>query len=62
MRQFNDFADLRAFLKAIEPAAEQRYRDAAREYVGSSRFTPFRPGTFADLVVRTVSADTGMIL
>ena len=30
MRQFASFAELRAFLKAITPEQERRYRDAAR--------------------------------
>jgi len=62
MRRFEDFADLRAFLTTLAPAAEQRYRDAARDYVQSSRFTPFRPTTFADVIARTLSDDTGFAL
>jgi hypothetical protein len=62
MRRFKDFADLRAFLTTLEPAAEQRYRNAARDYVQSGRFTPFRLATFVDLVARTLSADTGFAL
>lgn len=62
MRRFKDFADLRAFLTTMEPDAEQRYRDAARDYVQSSRFTPFRLATFVDVVARTLSADTGFDL
>jgi alpha(1,3/1,4) fucosyltransferase len=62
MRQFKGFAELRAFLKAVTPAQEQRYREAARAYLESDRFDPFRVGTFADTVADVVSADAGMAL
>jgi hypothetical protein len=60
MRRFRDFAALRAFLHAITPAQEQGYRTAARDYLASGRFDPFRLGTFVDRVARIVSADTGV--
>lgn len=59
VRQFEDFADLRRFLHALTPADEQRYRGAAREYLASDRFTPFRIETFVDLIARLVLADAG---
>jgi len=62
MRQFTDFAELRAFLHAMTPAQEQRYREAARAYLESAQFTPFRTSTFVDTVARIVSADTGLTL
>ena len=48
MRQFRDFAELRSFLHALTPADETRYREAARDYLASSQFDPFRRGTFAE--------------
>jgi len=60
MRKFKDFAELRAFLHALKPADEQGYREAARHYLASARFDPFRLSTFVDLVARIVSADTGV--
>lgn len=62
MRMFKDFAELRTFLHALTPAEEQRYREAARDYLTSEQFTPFRVGTFVDLVMRIISADTGVTL
>lgn len=59
MRQFRDFAELRSFLHALTPAAEQRYRDAARAYLASPRFDPFRLGTFVATIDRIVDADVG---
>src|SRR5262249_61143628 len=41
MRNFKDFAELRAFLHALKPADEQGYREAARDYLASDRFDPF---------------------
>ncbi len=60
MRQFKDFAELRRFLHAVTPAQEQAYREAARDYLASERFAPFRIGAFVDIVARMVSADTGV--
>jgi hypothetical protein len=60
MRQFEDFADLRAFLHAMTPAQERCYRDAARAFLASDRFTPFRIATWVDLHARIVAADTGV--
>jgi len=59
MRQFKDFTELRAFLHSLTPADERRYREAAREFVGSARFKPFRLDTFAEIFARIVSADIG---
>ena len=60
MRQFQDFAELRRFLHALAPTDEQRYREAARDYLASGRFDPFRLAAFVDLVDGIVSADTGL--
>jgi len=60
MRKFKDFAELRAFLHTLSSADEQRYREAARDYLASDRFNPFRLQTFVDLLAGIVSADTGI--
>lgn len=62
MRQFRDFAELRRFLLALTPADEDQYRDAARAYLESEQFTPFRLRTFADTMAKIVSEDTGVPL
>jgi hypothetical protein len=60
MRQFDDFSELRTFLHALTPSDERRYREAARDYLGSDQFTPFRLRTFVDLAARILSEDTGI--
>ena len=60
MREFKDFAELRSFLHSRSPADEQGYREAARDYLLSDRFDPFRIDTFVDLVAGMVSVDTGV--
>ena len=60
MRQFRDFDELRLFLRSITPSEEQGYREAAREYLASDRFTPFRLQTWVDRFARIVSQDTGL--
>ncbi len=62
MRQFEDFADLRSFLHAMTPAREQAYRDAARAYLASDHYTPFRVRSWVDLHARIISADTGVVV
>jgi alpha(1,3/1,4) fucosyltransferase len=62
MRQFAGFADLRAFLHSLTPAQEQRYRHAAREYLDSDRFAPFRLRAWVDLHARIIAADTGLTI
>ena len=61
MRQFHDFAQLRSFLMSLTPADEQRYREAARDYLVSPRFDPFRLESFVDIVDRIVVADAGLL-
>jgi hypothetical protein len=62
MRQFRDFDELRLFLRSITPSEEQGYREAAREYLASDRFTPFRLQTWVDRFARIVSQDTGLTI
>jgi alpha(1,3/1,4) fucosyltransferase len=57
MRQFKDFAQLRAFLHALPQPRVQQYREAARSYLASDRFKPFRRETFAELIAGIVAAD-----
>jgi hypothetical protein len=59
MRQFKSFEDLRAFLRTLKRADEDCYREAARDYLSSPRFAPFRLDAFVDLIVRMVQADAG---
>lgn len=57
MRQFGGFAELRRFLHAVTPTQLDRYREAARAFVESERFAPFRMATFTAMVSRIVDAD-----
>jgi hypothetical protein len=59
MRKFADFAELRAFLKGLTPEQERAYREAARDYLASSKFDPFRLGPWVDRMARFVREDTG---
>lgn len=62
MTQFKDFAELRRFLHALTPAQEEAYREAARAYLSSERFTPFRISSWVSLHARIVAADSGLDL
>jgi hypothetical protein len=56
MRRFEGFDDLRRYLHALTPVQEDGYREAARAYLASPRFDPFRRATFAELIAGVVTA------
>ena len=60
MRRFQDFAELRRFLHALSPAEIERYRTAARDFLGSTAYDPFRKRTFVDLFRSFVREDCGL--
>lgn len=62
MRRFTDFGELRRFLHALSPTEVERYREAARDYLASSAYDPFRKQTFVDLFRRLVREDTGVVV
>ena len=57
MRAFADFDGLRQFLHGLSPAEVQSYRNAARGFVESGAYAPFRPAAFAERVAQIVRAD-----
>lgn len=60
MRRFADFAGLRQFLKALGAAEIERYREAGRAFLESTRYDPFRKHAFVELFRRMVVEDTGI--
>ena len=62
MRRFGGFAQLRDFLHALGPADVDRYREAARAFLESERYDPFRKRTFVELFRSIVREDTGIAL
>ncbi len=62
MRRFEGYEDLRRFLKDLSPAHVHAYRTAAREFMSSSRFLPFRKQAFTDRLAEIVEQDTGLAL
>lgn len=62
MRQFQDYEELRRFLRALSPGAVQAYREAGRRFMGSPGFRPFATGTFIERLGRIVEEDTGVSL
>lgn len=60
MRRFKDYAELRAYLHAMPALEEDHYREAARAYLESDQFTPFRLKTWEDLMARIVAEDSGL--
>lgn len=62
MRDFSGYAELRDFLHSLGPAEIDAYREAARAFLRSERFAPFRKETFARTFVAAVSEDFGLEL
>lgn len=62
MRRFRDFRELRSYLHALPKAEEDAYREAARAYVTSERFEPFRLRTWVSRMARILGEDTGLAL
>jgi alpha(1,3/1,4) fucosyltransferase len=61
-RQFDGYTELRAFLHELRPADIQAYREAARGFLASEGFLPFRKETFAARFVASVAEDLGLEL
>jgi alpha(1,3/1,4) fucosyltransferase len=61
-RQFPNYEELRTFLKSRTPRDVQRYKDAARAYLDSDQYRPFRKESFVDIFVRAVEEDVGVHL
>ena len=61
MREFSDYAALRRFLRSLSPADVDRYREAARDFLGSAAYRPFTCGAFTSLVEDCVAEDGGLV-
>lgn len=59
MRNFIGYEELRAYLVQLQPSEIQSYREAARDFLGSSSFAPFSKAAFAELLAGLVSSDAG---
>jgi hypothetical protein len=61
MRQFEGFPDLRRFLRGLTQLQVTRYRDAARAFLESPGYDPFRPQAFLEHFRRFIRDDVGLI-
>jgi hypothetical protein len=60
MRQFRDYGELRSFLKSLGESQVRRYRENARDYMGSALHRPFTKEAFADLFCGFIEDDLGL--
>lgn len=60
MRQFSDYEELGGHLRSLSDAQVEGYRQAAREYLSSSAYHPFRKEEFTRLIAGIVAEDTGV--
>ena len=61
-RKFATYAELRAYLKSLTQKDIRTFKENARDYISSDRFTPFRKESFVELFVRAVEQDVGITL
>jgi len=61
-RQYPTYPELRAYLKSLGPDDIRRYKEAARDFLASTRFNRFKKEAFGQLFSRAVEADTGVRL
>lgn len=62
MRDFDDYDELRRYLKSLEPTDIRRYKENARRFLQSEDFEPFSKDAFVDIFVRLIEDDAGMDL
>lgn len=62
MRTFAGYEELRRYLQSLGPRDVRRYKENARDFVGSTRFHPFTIDAFVDLFRRLIAEDGGVAL
>jgi hypothetical protein len=60
MRKFSGYQELRDFLRSLGEKDIRQYKEAAREYLRSPKFSPFSKQTFAEIFARIVEEDSGI--
>jgi hypothetical protein len=60
MRQFANYGDLGAYLRALDREAVQRYREAGRAFLESEAFDPFSKERFASMFRDVLEEDAGI--
>ena len=60
MRQFDEYADLSAYMHSLGERELRGYREAGREFLGSERFRPFSKRAFVDVFARILAEDAGV--
>jgi hypothetical protein len=62
MRRFKDYGELKSFLRSLTDQDIARYREQAREFLGSPAFQPFTKRAFAQIFAHMIEEDTGVKL
>jgi hypothetical protein len=60
MRQFGSYSALRDYLKSVSPAEIRRYKECARDFLGSPRFQKFSTDAFVEILALVVEQDAGV--
>lgn len=60
MRDFEDYGELRHYLKSLAKADIRKYRESAKDFLESDRFRPFTKQAFIDLFRKIIEEDTGV--
>ena len=62
MRRFEDYGELKGYLKSLTERDVAAYKENAREFLKSPQFQPFTKQAFAELFGRVIEEDTGVKL
>ena len=62
MRHFRGYDELREYLRSLNAADVQRYKESARTFLRSPAYRPFSADAFVDRFAGIVAADTGVRL
>lgn len=60
MRQFGSYSALRDYLKSVSPAEIRRYKECARDFLGSPRFQQFSTDAFVEILAGVVEQDAAV--
>lgn len=62
MREFAGYPELRQFLKNLTADEIHTYKESARNFLASEKFTPFKKETFAQVIHKVIEQDAGVRL
>ena len=60
MRRFANYEELRTFLRSLEPKDILQFKENAKTFLASDRYSPFRKESFVEIFRKIIEEDTGI--